>query len=247
MADHTEKLQKILARAGLGSRREIEKWIEQGRVSVNGAIAKLGDRVTSSVRILVDGRPIALRPTESLKRRVLVYHKPVGEMCTRSDPEGRPTVFDHLPLIRQQRWIAIGRLDFNTAGLLLFTNDGELANRLMHPSAEIEREYAVRVLGTVEKPMLSKLRKGVELEDGLANFDSIQDAGGEGANHWYHVTLKEGRNRIVRRLWESQGITVSRLIRVRFGNVQLPRTLRFGRWQELEKDAMENLVKLVGL
>lgn len=243
----TEKLQKVLARAGLGSRREIEKWIEQGRVSVNGEIAKLGDRVDTDVRILVDGRPVSLRATETIKRRILMYHKPVGEICTRSDPEGRPTVFDHLPLLRNQRWIAIGRLDFNTAGLLLFTNDGELANRLMHPSAEIEREYAVRVLGEVNKEMLGKLKKGVELEDGFANFAEIIDAGGEGANHWYHVTLKEGRNRIVRRLWESQGITVSRLIRIRFGNIQLPRTLRLGRWEDLEKVEIENLARLTGL
>ncbi len=243
----TEKLQKVLARAGLASRREIERWIEQGRVHVDGEIAKLGDRVDSSARIFVDGRQVILRYSEAVKRRVLMYHKPVGEMCTRSDPEGRPTVFDHLPRLRNQRWIVIGRLDLNTAGLLLFTNDGELANRLMHPSSEIEREYAVRVLGEVDKPMLSRLKKGLELEDGFAAFADIQDAGGEGANHWYHVVLREGRNRIVRRLWESQGITVSRLIRVRFGNIPLPRHLRIGKWEDLEEQAIRDLAHSVGL
>lgn len=243
----TEKLQKVLARAGLASRREIERWIEQARVRVNGEIAKLGDRVDSSDKILVDGKPVNLRHSENVKRRVLVYHKPVGEMCTRSDPDGRPTVFDHLPHLRNQRWIVIGRLDLNTAGLLLFTNDGELANRLMHPSSEIEREYAVRVFGEVEKTMLTRLKRGVELEDGQANFVDIQDAGGDGANHWYHVILKEGRNRIVRRLWESQGIVVSRLIRVRFANIQLPRHLRFGKWEDLGEQEMTELAQLVDL
>lgn len=243
----SEKLQKVLARAGLASRREIERWINQERVQVNGQIAKLGDRVDSTAKILVDGKPVVLRYSEMVKRRVLMYHKPVGEMCTRSDPEGRPTVFDHLPRISNQRWIAIGRLDFNTAGLLLFTNDGELANRLMHPSSEIEREYAVRVLGEVDKAMLARLKKGLELEDGFAAFAAIEDAGGEGANHWYHVTLKEGRNRIVRRLWESQGITVSRLIRIRFGNIQLPRYLRIGKWEDLGEQETNDLTHLVGL
>lgn len=243
----SEKLQKILARAGLASRREIERWIEQGRVQVNGEVAKLGDRTDSSAKIFVDGKPVILRYSESAKRRVIMYHKPVGEVCTRSDPEGRPTIFDHLPRLSNQRWIVIGRLDLNTAGLLLFTNDGELANRLMHPSSEIEREYAVRVLGEVDKTMLTRLKKGIELDDGVAAFDTIQDAGGEGANHWYHVTLKEGRNRIVRRLWETQGITVSRLIRVRFGNIQLPRHLRFGKWEDLGEQEAKDLAQLVGL
>lgn len=242
----SEKLQKVLARAGLGSRRQLEKWIEQGRITVNGQIATLGERVELADRILVDGRPIFIREAESIKCRVIRYHKPSGEICSRTDPEGRPTVFENLPLLRNQRWIAIGRLDFNTSGLLLFTNDGELANRLMHPSAQIEREYAVRVLGEVEKNVLQQLKKGIMLEDGMAAFNTIHDAGGEGANHWFHVTLQEGRNRIVRRLLESQGLTVSRLIRIRFGNIQLPRHLRPGKWEDLETGDLQTLTELAG-
>jgi len=249
LAKMTEKLQKVLARAGIASRREIERWIEQGRIRVNGELAKLGDRVDALAKIQVDGRYLTKlnRQQETIKRRILMYHKPVGEMCTRSDPEGRPTVFDHLPRLLNQRWIMIGRLDFNTSGLLLFTNDGDLANRLMHPSSGIEREYAVRVLGDVTKAMLTKLRTGVELDDGRAAFEKIEDAGGEGANHWYHVTLKEGRNRIVRRLWETQGVTVSRLIRVRFANISLPRWLRIGKWEEMGLQEANDLARLVEL
>lgn len=243
----SEKLQKVLARAGLGSRREIEGWIAQGRVQINNQIAKLGDRVDLNARIQVDGRPVPLHQTQLTKRRVIIYHKPEAEVCTRSDPEGRPTVFENLPSLRGQRWVAIGRLDINTSGLLLFTNDGELAHRLLHPSYEIEREYAVRILGEVTKEMLNNLRKGVMLEDGLATFSEIHDAGGTGANHWYHVILKEGRQREVRRLWESQGVKVSRLIRVRFGTIQLPRLLRLGKWRDLEPEEMAGLIKLVGL
>lgn len=243
----SEKLQKVLARAGLGSRREIEKWIQEGRVRIDNVIAKLGDRVELTAKIKVDDRLVELNKTQQIKRRVILYHKPVGEICARHDPEGRPTVFDKLPRLLNQRWISIGRLDFNTAGLLLFTNDGDLAHRLMHPSYEIEREYAVRVLGEVKPEVLKRLRLGVELEDGKAKFDEIRDAGGEGANHWYHVILREGRNREVRRLWESQGITVSRLIRVRFANVQLPRFLRAGKWYDLEREGMAELINKVGL
>jgi 23S rRNA pseudouridine2605 synthase len=243
----SEKLQKVLARAGLGSRREIETWIAQGRVRVNNEVAKLGDRVDDGAKIQVDGRAVNLSKSQHVTRRVLLYHKPVGEICARHDPEGRPAVFDNLPKLQNQRWIMIGRLDFNTAGLLLFTNDGELAHRLMHPSYEIEREYAVRVLGEVNHDVLQRLRSGVELEDGPANFDEIRDAGGQGANHWYHVVLREGRNREVRRLWESQGVTVSRLIRVRFANVQLPRFLRAGKYQDLEQAEINELIKMVGL
>jgi len=241
----SEKLQKILAQAGLGSRRQLEEWIAAGRVSVNGRIAKLGDRAEATDRILVDGRPVRLKSEEDFKRRVLVYHKPEGVVCSRSDPEGRPTVFEHLPLLRGQRWVIVGRLDLNTSGLLLFTNDGELANRLMHPSYEIEREYAVRVLGKVEPAMLKRLQQGVELEDGLAKFEQIIDAGGTGANHWYHVVLKEGRNREVRRIWESQEVKVSRLIRVRYGMITLPRMLRPGRWAELPADQLNELLKMI--
>lgn len=243
----SEKLQKVLAAAGLGSRRQIEVWIQEGRITVDGNVAKLGDRVTSEEKIQVDGREVKLIKSQSQKRRVLLYHKPEGEICSHSDPERRPTVFDRLPMIRNGRWISIGRLDFNTSGVLLLTNDGELANRLMHPSAQIEREYAVRVQGEVDKAMLTRMKKGVELEDGLAHFEEISDAGGEGSNHWYHVIVKEGRNRLVRRLWESQNVRVSRLIRVRFGSITLPRFVRRGRWEELESEDIATLVKMAGI
>ena len=242
-----EKLQKVLANAGLGSRRELEHWISDGRVTIDGAVAKLGDRVTPEQDIRVDGQPLAAGARHGSARRVIAYHKPDGEVTTTKDPQGRPTVFDHLPVLRNARWIVIGRLDFNTQGLLLFTTDGALANKLMHPSSEIEREYAVRVLGTVDADMLKRLQEGVELEDGPAHFDSLVDAGGEGANHWYHVTLKEGRHREVRRLWEAVGVTVSRLIRVRFGPVSLPRQLRPGRWMDLEPDSEAQLLASVGM
>lgn len=244
----SEKLQKVLARAGFGSRREIENWISEGRISVNGKVAQLGDRVTVTDLIRVDGRVVSkTRLEHSHNCRVLLYHKPVGEVTSRSDPEGRPSVFDSLPALRNGRWIAVGRLDINTSGLLLFTNDGELANRLMHPSYTTEREYAVRVLGEIAPETLQALRDGVELEDGPARFTALIDGGGEGANHWYHVTLDEGRNREVRRLWESQGVTVSRLIRVRFGPVSLPRRIRPGRFEEIKGEGLSLLRRSVGL
>lgn len=242
-----ERLQKVLARVGLGSRREIERWITDGRVTVDGAPATLGQRVTLEQDIRVDGQPLAAGARHAADRRIIIYHKPDGEVTTTRDPQGRPTVFDRLPPLRNARWIVVGRLDFNTQGLLLFTTDGELANRLMHPSSEIEREYAVRVLGAVDETMLARLREGVQLDDGPAHFDSIIDAGGEGANHWYHVTLKEGRHREVRRLWEAVGVTVSRLMRVRYGPVQLPRGLRPGRWMDLEPEMAALLLESVGL
>ncbi len=238
----SEKIQKVLANAGLGSRRQIENWLREGRIAVNGEVAKLGDRITLNDRVRVDGRDVPLFKSATKKLRVLLYHKPEGEICSRSDPEDRPTVFDHLPMLRNGRWINVGRLDFNTSGVLLFTNDGELANRLMHPSTEIEREYAVRIQGQVTPAMIKQMKKGVKLEDGLAHFDQITDAGGEGTNHWYHVLVKEGRNRLVRRLWESQGVKVSRLIRIRFGEITLPRELRRGKWMELSKEDMANLI-----
>ena len=237
----SEKIQKVLANAGLASRRQIEEWLREGRVVVNGATAKLGDRMTLDDTVRVDGREVNLVKSASQKTRVILYHKPEGEICSRSDPEGRPTVFDRLPLLRNGRWISIGRLDFNTSGVLLLTNNGELANRLMHPSSEIEREYAVRIKGQVTPEMLKALKKGVKLEDGVAHFEQITDAGGEGTNHWYHVLVKEGRNRLVRRLWEAQGVTISRLIRIRFGNITLPRLLRRGKWAELTLDEMTGL------
>jgi 23S rRNA pseudouridine2605 synthase len=242
-----EKLQKVLARAGFGSRREIEEWIKAGRIKVNNAIAKLGDRVGERDRIEVDGKRIHQNKLKEQRSRVLIYHKPVGEVCTRSDPEGRDTIFKHLPRLASGRWITVGRLDINTSGLLLITTDGELANKLMHPSQEIEREYAVRVHGEVDAEMLKRLQEGVELEDGPANFDAIVDAGGDGSNHWYHVILREGRNREVRRLWESQGVQVSRLMRVRYGAVTLPRGQKPGRWEDMPAEAVDALRRSVGL
>lgn len=241
-----EKLQKVLARAGLGSRRQIERWIEEGRITVNGDPASLGARVTPDQTIRVDGRHVPMHASQA-KPRLLIYHKPEGEVCTRSDPQGRPTVFDKLPSVRGARWIVVGRLDYNTSGLLLFTTDGELANRLMHPSHEIEREYAVRILGKVDDAMLARLKQGVILEDGPAHFDSVVDAGGTGANHWYHVVLKEGRNREVRRLWEAVGVKVSRLIRVRFGTVSLPPHFHTGRSVEMDEAATTALYDFVDL
>jgi 23S rRNA pseudouridine2605 synthase len=243
----TEKLQKVLARAGIGSRREMERWIEEGRISVDGALATLGQRVDPGQAISIDGRPLSGGAVAGARQRTILYHKPDGELCTRNDPAGRPTIFDRLPVLRNARWITVGRLDFNTQGLLLLTTDGELANRLMHPSQEIEREYAVRVLGKVDKTMLERLEAGIGLEDGPARFDTIVDVGGEGANHWYHVTLKEGRQREVRRLWEAVGLTVSRLVRVRYGPITLPRHMHAGHWRELDKEQTAALHEAAGL
>ena len=239
-----EKLQKVLARAGLGSRRELEEWIKSGRVKVNGELATLGDRVSAKDRIHVDGR---LFRTDKPRTRVIAYHKPIGEICTRSDPEGRPTIFDKLPKLRSARWVAIGRLDINTCGLILLTTDGELANHLMHPSSKIEREYAARVMGQVSEDMITLLKKGVLLEDGEARFDNVRYSGGEGVNQWYHVTLKEGRYREVRRLWEAIGVTVSRLMRIRFGSYELGRRLRPGNWAELSDEDIQQLRVVAGL
>lgn len=228
-----ERLQKVLANAGLGSRRQVEQWIREGRVSVNKQPAFLGQRVQPTDRVQVDHRDIHTKKTIAPQQRVIVYHKPPGEVTTRRDPEGRPTVFDKLPPVAG-RWIAVGRLDISTSGLILFTNDGTLAHDLMHPSREFEREYAVRILGEVDSLVIDRLKSGVLLEDGQAHFDKISPAGGEGANRWFHVIVREGRNRLVRRLWESQeGITVSRLIRIRYGEVALPPHLKQGHWLEV--------------
>lgn len=245
----SEKLQKILARAGQGSRRELEEIIAAGRVSVDGKVATLGDRVqvSSATKIRIDGNLINLIPTQKEICRVLMYYKPEGELCTRSDPEGRATVFDRLPRLVGSRWIAVGRLDINTSGLLLFTTDGELANRLMHPSREVEREYSVRVFGNIDEAMIQRLRKGVQLEDGPANFKQIKVVGGTGLNQWFDVTLTEGRNREVRRLWESQGVEVSRLIRIRYGNIKLEKGLPRGGWEEMGLEQVNYLRELVGL
>lgn len=249
MNDKSEKLQKVLARAGHGSRREIETLISAGRVSVDGKIATLGDRVevTQSLKLRIDGRLINIKPVVGQICRVLAYYKPEGELCTRSDPEGRPTVFDRLPKLNGARWIAVGRLDVNTCGLLIFTTDGELANRLMHPSREVEREYAVRVFGQVDQAKLTELTRGVQLEDGPAAFKTLRFSGGEGINQWYNVTLTEGRNREVRRLWEAVGVQVSRLIRVRYGDIPLPKGLPRGGWTELDLAQTNYLRALVEL
>ena len=241
----SEKLQKILARSGVGSRREMETWISAGRVTIDGKLATLGDRVLPTQAVRVDGHPVKLASEAEQICRVIAYHKPEGEICSRTDPEGRPTVFDRLPKIRGSRWIAIGRLDINTSGLLLFTTDGELANRLMHPKFEVEREYAVRVFGDVTDAMIQKLRTGVELEDGKAAFKKIKASGGEGINKWFNVTLTEGRNREVRRMWESQGAVVNRLIRVRYGDLMLPKHLPAGGYTEYALEEVNYLRKVV--
>ena len=242
-----EKLQKVLARAGYGSRRELEEWIAAGRIKVNGAVAKLGDRVSDKDKIIVDGKKLAHREQGPQTHPVLMYNKPLGEICTRNDPEGRPTVFDHLPRLPHARWVAVGRLDINTTGLLLFTTDGELANKLMHPSMQVQREYMVRVMGDVTDEILHRLKTGVELEDGPARFDGIRFGGGEGANQWYYVMLQEGRNREVRRLWESQGLKVSRLKRVRYGDLVLPSFVKMGKFVELPSTETKALYQLADL
>jgi 23S rRNA pseudouridine2605 synthase len=240
-AQVSEKIHKVLARAGVGSRRVMEELIAQGRVAVNGAPALLGQRVFPGDRIELDGRHVSIHASADIPQ-VLLYHKPAGEIVSARDPEGRPTVFDHLPRLQGGRWIAVGRLDFNTSGLLLITDSGELANRLMHPRHEIEREYAVRVNGDPAPAQLEELTRGVQLDDGPARFDHIAFQGGEGSNRWYHVTLREGRNREVRRLFEAIGMTVSRLIRVRFGPIVLPPRLPRGRWQEMSEQQVEQLM-----
>lgn len=243
----SEKLQKVLANKGLGSRRNMEKWIADGRIKVNSKIATLGDRVEPSDEIQVDDRAISRPDDEELPTKLIIYNKPAGQVCSRNDPERRPTVFDKLPRLYNQRWIAIGRLDINTTGLLLFTTDGELANKMMHPSSEIEREYLVRVIGDVDAAMITRLHEGVMLDDGMARFTDIQDGGGEGANHWYYVVLTEGKNREVRRLWESQGIMVSRLKRVRYGNMFIPSQTSAGRWIDADPKDVKKLYQTIGL
>ncbi len=243
----SEKLQKLLARMGLGSRRQMEEVIKSGRVTINGEVALIGERVIKGDEIRVDGRLIRYKSENEKRRRVIAYYKPEGEICSANDPEGRPTVFDRLPKLTNDRWVMVGRLDINSTGLLLFTNDGELAHRLMHPSNEIVREYAVRILGEVTPEIARTLTTGVMLEDGMASFDDIKTGGGDGVNKWYHVRLKEGRNREVRRLFESQGLTVSRLLRTHYGSIQLPKELRTGRFIELDKKDIQALTQLVNL
>jgi 23S rRNA pseudouridine2605 synthase len=247
----SEKLQKMLAGAGLGSRRELEKWIVAGRVSVNGSTATLGDRAEASDRIMVDGRVIKTNRDEI--PRVLMYSKPEGEVSTTSDPDGRPTVFDVLPKINSGRWIAIGRLDINTSGLLLFTNYGELANRLMHPSYEIKREYLARIHGDVDQKMLNNLMDGVVLDDGLAKFQTVKAQHHRNpeertsSNQWFRCILAEGKTREVRRLWESQDVEVSRLKRISYGPIELPSFIRRSEFIELEPKQVASLFKAVDL
>lgn len=237
----------MLASAGVGSRREIEQWIRAGRISVNGTVATLGQKVSGREKILIDGRAVPALRKSRQGPRVLLYHKPSGEVCSRRDPEGRPTVFDRLPPLHSGRWINVGRLDLATSGLLLLTNDGALANALMHPSTEIEREYAVRVQGTVTPDTLARIRTGIELEDGKAVFDSVEPAGGDGSNQWFRVVVSEGRNRLVRRVWEAVECRVSRLIRVRYGPITLPREVRPGHYELLTAAALEGLYAAAGL
>lgn len=244
--DDAPKLHKVLAEAGLGSRRDMEELIIAGRVSVNSEPAHIGQRILATDQVRINGKLIQ-RKVSKRPPRVLVYHKPAGEIVSHDDPDGRPSVFDRLPQMKVGKWLAVGRLDFNTEGLLLFTTSGDLANRLMHPRYGIDREYAVRTLGELEEGMRQKLLSGVELEDGTAQFLKVADGGGEGANRWYRVTIGEGRNREVRRMFESVGLTVSRLIRTRYGAMTLPRDLKRGRWEELEENAVRDLLALSGL
>jgi 23S rRNA pseudouridine2605 synthase len=238
----SERLQKMLSQAGYGSRREMERWIESGLVQVNGHTAKLGDAATSDDKISVKGRIIDNPLKIAYKTRILLYHKPIGEISSRHDPKHTRTVFDNLPHLKQGRWVQVGRLDINTSGLLVFTNNGELANRLMHPKYELEREYAVRVYGQVSAEIIHTLLKGVQLEDGRGKFKRIEYRGGEGTNGWYHVVLSEGRNREVRRLWQSQGVEVSRLIRIRYGKLYMPRSLARGECVELSPKEVDEFI-----
>jgi 23S rRNA pseudouridine2605 synthase len=244
--DSSEKLHKALATAGMGSRRDMEALIAEGRVTINGVVAKVGDRVKQGDLVKLNGKVVRLGWRKQTPR-VLIYHKLEGEIVSRDDPEGRPSVFDNLPSVRSGRWISIGRLDFNTEGLLIFTTDGELANHLTHPRYEVEREYAVRLIGALDAIQMNALLTGVELDDGLAKVDQIVPAGGEGVNQWYHLIIKEGRNREVRRLMEHLGLTVSRLIRVRFGPIAMPPRLKRGMKEELPEAEVEALQRWCGM
>ncbi len=241
-----ERIQKVLAHQGIASRRQIDELLQQGRITVNGKTAKPGDQLKGGEKITIDGKPVRMS-RHRIKPKLLLYHKPVGEVCTRDDPEGRPTVYRNLPGMQHGRWIGIGRLDINTSGLLLFTNHGELANCLMHPSFALEREYAARVRGEVTRDKLDALISGIELEDGRARFDRIIDSGGKGSNHWYHVILHEGRNREVRRLWEAIDVEVSRLIRVRYHHFQLPKWLKPRNTRYVDDAVIKRLFKELGL
>lgn len=247
-SDKSERIQKLLARAGYGSRREIEGWISAGRVRVNGEVASLGAKATADDEIQVDGRHVQQATSKDIPCRVLAYKKHVDQVVTRHDPEGRPTVFRKLPHLSKGRWLAVGRLDINTSGLLLMTTDGELKRRLEHPSYALEREYAVRIHGEVDDAMLERLVNGVELEDGRARFEAIDEPEDTGrTNRWFNVLVVQGRNRVVRRLWESQGVEVSRLMRTRYGPVTQPTGIKAGHHRELEHSEVRKLAALVDL
>jgi 23S rRNA pseudouridine2605 synthase len=236
-------VQKFLANQGIASRREIEHWINAGEILIEGKVCVLGQRITGNEKIVIRGEPVYF--DTKVRTRVLLYHKRCGEIVTHADPQQRPTIFDRLPTVKPGRWLSVGRLDLNTSGLLLLTTDGVLANYLMHPSSEIEREYRVRVHGKVSDEVLSRLQQGVQLEDGLASLTLLEIQETQGTNTWYCILLKEGRNREVRRLWESQGLQVSRLIRTRFGFIELPRGLKKGEYIELPPGKVRQLYKLI--
>lgn len=241
-----ERLHKMLAQAGLGSRRDMEDLIRAGKVTVNGQVAEIGAQIEATDVVKIEGRPVSFRGVAELPR-ILLYHKPEGEIVSRDDPEQRETVFDLLPRVQGGKWIAVGRLDFNTGGLLILTTSGDLANRLMHPRFEVEREYAIRVRGELTPEQLQQLRQGIDMDDGPARFESLAEQGGEGSNHWYRGVLKEGRNREVRRMFDILGLTVSRLIRVRFGILSLPPRVKRGRWLELDPEQTAKVLQWAGI
>ena len=242
-----ERIHKVLARAGYGSRRQVETWVILGRVSCNGKISILGDKIRVSDVIKLDGKALSSGELWKYPQQILLYNKPVGELCTRKDPDGRRIIYQSLPAPDHGRWVSVGRLDINTSGLIIHTTDGKLANTLMHPSNVVDREYAVRILGEVTTETLYNLVNGVSLDDGQASFLDVRRSGGKGANSWFHVVIQEGRNRVIRRLWESQGVQVSRLMRVRYGPVINPSKLRIGNWMIVGDDEAKSLYNYVNL